>query len=34
MVITAGSVVVLVAAHDAVVAGFRRLVGESHPTYA
>jgi len=33
VVIIAVSVVVLVAAHGAVVAGFRRLVGESHPTY-
>jgi len=32
--IIVASVVVLVAVHGAVVAGFRRLVGESHPRYA
>jgi len=32
--IIAASVVVLVVVHGAVVAGFRRLVGESHPQYA
>jgi hypothetical protein len=32
--IIVASVVVLVAVHGAVVVGFRRLVGESHPRYA